>query len=233
MKRPGPSLRIALAVIGLGVILVVPSAVIGIVRTVRTLSAPSFAIPAVVTRHLGTGTWIVYQQTGTTTIGELGVRQVDTPPLDPSQVMVTGSDDTQLTVGFDQDDETISRTPDVYTGELEFQVATSGVYTITFTPPGAERAIITRSFQTTAESIALEFIIGGIGFLLVLIGVTLLIVGGVRRGRANRAAVPAWSAGGAWPGAAPGSPPPGWYGDPSQAGRQRWWDGARWTEHQA
>ena len=29
------------------------------------------------------------------------------------------------------------------------------------------------------------------------------------------------------------APPPGWYGTPEAAdGRERWWDGHRWTEHE-
>jgi hypothetical protein len=27
------------------------------------------------------------------------------------------------------------------------------------------------------------------------------------------------------------APPPGWYTDPAEPGRQRWWSGAEWTEH--
>jgi len=36
-----------------------------------------------------------------------------------------------------------------------------------------------------------------------------------------------------WPPAPPppSLPPPGWYPDPSGQAAQRWWDGARWTEH--
>lgn len=26
-------------------------------------------------------------------------------------------------------------------------------------------------------------------------------------------------------------PPAGWYANPDEAGKQRWWDGGRWTEH--
>lgn len=32
-------------------------------------------------------------------------------------------------------------------------------------------------------------------------------------------------------GPAPTGPPAGWYSDPAEPGRTRWWDGAHWTEH--
>jgi hypothetical protein len=33
-------------------------------------------------------------------------------------------------------------------------------------------------------------------------------------------------------GPTPTTAPPGWYPDPRDPARQRWWDGIRWTEHQ-
>jgi hypothetical protein len=48
--------------------------------------------------------------------------------------------------------------------------------------------------------------------------------------------MPSWMRGGgadpSWPGASAPNvlPPAGWYPDPSQNGRQRYWDGTAWTE---
>lgn len=32
-------------------------------------------------------------------------------------------------------------------------------------------------------------------------------------------------------GTVPTTPPAGWYDDPSQQGRMRWWDGVAWSDH--
>lgn len=31
----------------------------------------------------------------------------------------------------------------------------------------------------------------------------------------------------------PALPPAGWYPDPDESSRQRWWDGSKWTEHRS
>ena len=63
------------------------------------------------------------------------------------------------------------------------------------------------------------FALTGLGGIVLFVGVVLLIVGSVRRGRARNA----------FAYAAP--PSPGWHPDPWGAARWRYWDGYRWTEH--
>jgi len=253
--KPGPSLLVALVILGVGALLAVAGGVFLGVRALRVIDTRSVTTPGTTQRRLTTGTWIVYQRTGTTE-GGTGFTFGDnsSPDLQPGQVTVTGPDGTQLAVQFASEDDTISHNTKVFTSAVQFSVPSTGVYVISFNTPDSGEVIVARSLGSTFRSVGGALSALGLGALLVLTGLTLLFVGIFRRQRAARPAAgagagwsPGWSPGPPPPAWSPGPPPPGWsppppqqqapapapgwYPDPQAPGTQRWWDGARWTEH--
>jgi hypothetical protein len=223
-RKPGPSLRIALALLVIGVMVAVPAAVTVALRAVRTLSTSSISTPGALRRHLAPGTWFVFQRTGTTSGGGgFTVTRNDAPTLTPSEVTVTAPDGSELEVRFVTVNETITKGSRIYTAVVQFKAASSGSYTVRVQTPGSE-VIIARSLGETFRGILGLVAVGSVGGVLIAAGVILLIVGYVRRNRADHLRLSHRSA----------SPTPaGWYLDPSQSGRLRWWEGTRWTDHYA
>src|SRR6516165_9562945 len=130
-KKAGPSLGIALALLIIGTILAVPSAVVIGVRAVRALSTPSMATPGVTTRHLTAGTWLIFERTGTKTgLGGFTITHGSAPTIGPEDVMVTGPDGITPPVSPVAVDETITEGPRIYTAMEEFTVPTTGIYTV-------------------------------------------------------------------------------------------------------
>jgi hypothetical protein len=220
--RPGPSLRIALAVLVVGAALAVPACVVLGWRFFGSLTAPSFSTPGVQRRHLGTGTWFVFQRTGTSSGGAgFTVTFNDGVTLTGDDIEVTGPDGTLCPVRPVTVHETITRNSTIYTAAVQFTAPAQGVYTLQV-PVDRSRLIVTRSLGSTFRRSLAWMATGAAGGAIVVIGGVLLLVRAVRRSRTTRTPIAfAYTQRAA----------PGWYPDPWGIGRMRFFDGTQWTGH--
>ena len=253
MKRPGPRLVLALLVMGLGVIIGVFSVVKAVSPFVNSFRSSTHFSDEVVHQHLGSGEYRVYEGTGTTGgFGSTRFRNARRVTIGPENVQITDAAGRSVATGFVSSSETITRNQRVFTAAVAFHIDDAGDYTIAVHPRFPIEFIISRSLGDTFKTSAPWIGTGALGGLIFILGLVLLIVGMVRRSRANRPAF-AGAAGGP-PGAGYGAagapayatwpprpqptqvqaqpiPVPGWYTDPGQPNRLRYWDGNQWTDH--
>jgi hypothetical protein len=220
-RRPGPSLAVSLAVLGIGIVLAVLGGVETALPLVRTIThSTSHPTPARLHQHLSHGTYEIYELTGDRSSAFSPIRpgSVD---IRPGDVTVTSTGGEPVTVTPEGADETLTLGDRVYTGAVQFAIPTSGDYVVSVTSDSPTRVILARSVGSIVRSVVAWIALAGAGGLLFLLGLVLLIVGLVRRGRR-----PVGYAG------APGMvlPPANWYADPSQPGQLRYWDGNQWTD---
>jgi hypothetical protein len=209
--RPGPGLRLSIAILVIGAVVTVPSAVAAFEPLVRTfVTAPAFDTPGAGRVHLGHGRWLVYERSGTT--NAVGIPSNHGVDIDSRSVTVSGPDG-PLPVADVGTLESITRNRRVYTAVAQFDAPDSATYTVEVRTPTSTQVIVARSLGDTFRRMAGWLALAGLGGLLFVIGLVMLIVGSVRRGRVNRFGGP--------PGGWPGAQPP--WGQPPQWGPQPQW----------
>ncbi len=172
----GPSLLVAVLVLGLGVVLAVAASFVLIPAFVDSLSGPRWAVPGSNRAALDDGAWVLYERVDVAGSGAIG----------PDDVTIEGP--ASVVPRFDSTNETITINDREYVGVVRFDVDVPGTYEITVRGEPSQRGevLLARPIWDLFSRWP-WFLAGGAGGLLAIVGTTLWIVGGVNRGRARRA----------------------------------------------
>jgi len=192
--------------------------------------------PTTVSVSAHAGDYYVYQQVGAQSgVGfGLSTSTSGSTTLRGDQVIVTGPSGNELPTWSGDGAETITVNSAIYVSAVGFHVTTAGTYKVMIAAASPSSMIVGPSIGGALENAAPWLLLCLLGLVGAFSGGVLLIVG--QRRRRKMEATVAWNS---WPSAPAsvqmpaGSPPPGWYRDPSGSFAWRWWDGRAWTSHVA
>jgi len=202
--KKGPGLVLSLVVIGLGFAIAIPS-IIGVIRPfAHTINAPTVGVPGSFSEHLGKGHYAIYEVTPTL-------------PLSTDEVTVRSADGQFLPTNYVVRGDEFDRGGDQYRAVIRFDTPQRGSYQFTIHAPGPTKIIVAKTFGQAIHEAAKWVLPLVLGILAGIAGAVMLVVGIMRR-RAQQV---------------PAAPAPGWYVDPQDASRWRYWDGVQWTEHRS
>ena len=125
VKIKGPRIRSAVAVFVLGIAAIVPGVWQFASGVVAIFNGPAYSIPGTVHLHLGTGTYIVYERTGSS---DSSGTADNTTTLDPSNVSVTDPSGNDVAVRGSASIENVTRGTDQFDGAVQFHAARAGRY---------------------------------------------------------------------------------------------------------
>ena len=185
-RGPGPGVRVSVSLMVLGAVIGIASVIAIVIPLVGTFTSAEYPVPTVspLHLHLRHARYTVYERSGSRSA--FGIRP-GVITIDSTQVSVSGPAGESVYVFPDSHTETIVRGSTVYTGAVQFDVATTGDYDVRIAPRLATSVVIARSLTDAVRSVLVWVGTAVIGGILFLTGLVMLIVGATRRGRARRA----------------------------------------------
>jgi Protein of unknown function (DUF2510) len=196
----------------------------------QVLTSPIRSTPVDVSLNLTESWYRVFELTGHQSgTGGIHFTRDDAPTLAPRAVAVTGPDGRQVpTSGTGNSTETLTRGNAIFTAAVSFMVSEPGSYRVRVDAEQPTQVIIGPSLGSGFARVWGWFVAGGVAGLAVVVGLTMLIVGLVLGRRPRPVAGPLLSGARMMPTTSP-APPAGWYPDPREPDRFRYWNGQAWT----
>ena len=185
----------AVTVMVVGVVLGIPCALKAIPPFFEGLTGAVRPTPLDTRLRLRSGTYAVYERTGTQRGGGgFTVTENDAPRIAPGGVTVLSPSGQPISThdfGTGSGSETITRNGAVFTATVRFDVETPGVHRVRIAGERPGQVIIARSLGGTFERVAPWIALGAGAGLVVATGAVLFAIGVIRRDRAEAAA---WTA---------------------------------------